>query len=126
MENHAAPVKRYKDAYPVDINKVRDALPKPATAAVVSGKEVDDVALSALVYKNNLSKKSLSVHHLQRRLNELGFTTAFLDKDGWLGDGTKIAIEDFRKSKGIVASGLIDAETLKVLFEGDAGVNLIL
>lgn len=126
MENHAAPEKRYKDAYPVDIDKARDALPKPATDAVVSGKEVDDVALSALVYKNNLSKKSLSVHHLQRRLNELGFTTAFLDKDGWFGDGTKIAIEDFRKSKGIVASGLIDAETLKVLFEGDAGVNLIL
>jgi hypothetical protein len=49
-----------------------------------------------------------------------------LDKDGWLGDGTKIAIEDFRKSKDLPNSGLIDAETLKVLFEGDAGVNLIL
>lgn len=127
MENHApsAP-RRYKDAYPVDMNKVRESLPKPATPFVVSGKEVDDVALSAMVYKNPINRKSLSVHHLQRRLNELGFTSAFLDKDGWLGDGTKIAIEDFRKSKNLPNSGLIDAETLKVLFEGDAGVNLIL
>jgi peptidoglycan hydrolase-like protein with peptidoglycan-binding domain len=127
MENHAPSAqRRYKEAYPVDMNKVREALPKPATPFVVSGKEVDDVSLSAMVYKNPLNRKSLSVHHLQRRLNELGFTSAFLDKDGWLGDGTKIAIEDFRKSKDLPNSGLIDAETLKVLFEGDAGVNLIL
>jgi peptidoglycan hydrolase-like protein with peptidoglycan-binding domain len=126
MENQAPlQPRRYKDAYPVDINKVRESLPKPATAAVVSGKEVDDVSLAAMVYKNQLNKKSLSVHHLQRRLNELGFTSAFLDKDGWLGDGTKIAIEDFRKSKNLPEVGLIDAETLKLLFEGDAGVNLI-
>lgn len=117
--------KRYKDAYPVDMNKVREALPKPATAAVVSGNEVDDVSLSALVYKNHLNKKSLSVHHLQRRLNELGYTTAFLDKDGWLGDGTKIAVEQFRQDKNLVGSGLIDMETLKVIFEGDIGIKLV-
>lgn len=126
MENHAAPVKRYKDAFPVDINKVRESLPKPATASVVSGKEVDDVALSSLVFKNHLNKKSLSVHHLQRRLNELGFTSAFLDKDGWFGDGTKIAIEDFRRSRELPQVGLIDAETLLAIFKDDKGVNVII
>jgi peptidoglycan hydrolase-like protein with peptidoglycan-binding domain len=126
MNNQAPlPPKRYKEAIPVDMNKYIESLPKPATPFVVSGKEVDDVSLSALVYKNQLNKKSLSVHHLQRRLNELGYTTAFLDKDGWLGDGTKIAIEDFRKSKNLPDAGLIDAETLRVLFDGDIGVNLI-
>jgi peptidoglycan hydrolase-like protein with peptidoglycan-binding domain len=126
MNNQAPlPPKRYKEAIPVDMNKYIESLPKPATPSVVSGKEVDDVSLSALVYKNQLSKKSLSVHHLQRRLNELGYTTAFLDKDGWLGDGTKIAIEQFRKDRDLLGTDLIDAETLQALFSEDIGINLI-
>ena len=107
------------------MTKYLESLPKPATSSVVSGKEVDDVSLSALVYKNQLNKKSLSVHHLQRRLNELGYTTAFLDKDGWLGDGTKIAIEQFRKDRDLLGTDLIDAETLQALFSEDIGINLI-
>jgi len=100
-------------------------LPKPATPSVVSGKEVDDVSLSALVYKNQLSKKSLSVHHLQRRLNELGYTTAFLDKDGWLGDGTKIAVEQFRKDRDLLGTELIDKATLEALFSEDKGIVIV-
>ena len=126
MNNQAPlPPKRYKEAIPVDMTKYLESLPKPATSSVVSGKEVDDVSLSALVYKNQLNKKSLSVHHLQRRLNELGYTTAFLDKDGWLGDGTKIAIEQFRKDRDLLGTDLIDAETLQALFSEDIGINLI-
>lgn len=126
MNNQAPlPPKRYKEAIPVDMTKYLESLPKPATPSVVSGKEVDDVSLSALVYKNQLNKKSLSVHHLQRRLNELGYTTAFLDKDGWLGDGTKIAIEQFRKDRDLLGTDLIDAETLQALFSEDIGINLI-
>ena len=126
MNNQAPlPPKRYTEAIPVDMTKYLESLPKPATPSVVSGKEVDDVSLSALVYKNQLNKKSLSVHHLQRRLNELGYTTAFLDKDGWLGDGTKIAIEQFRKDRDLLGTDLIDAETLQALFSEDIGINLI-
>ena len=126
MNNQAPlPPKRYKEAIPVDMTKYLESLPKPATPSVVSGKEVDDVSLSALVYKNQLNKKSLSVHHLQRRLNELGYTTAFLDKDGWLGDGTKIAIEQFRKDRDLLGTDLIDAKTLQALFSEDIGINLI-
>lgn len=129
MENHEPlqprPEKRYKEAIPVDINKVREAMPKPASPAVVSGKEVDDVLLSALVYKNPYVKKSLSVHHLQRRLNELGYVTAHLDKDGWFGDGTRLAVEEFRSARSIVGSGVIDADTLKAIFDGDPAVKLI-
>jgi peptidoglycan hydrolase-like protein with peptidoglycan-binding domain len=126
MNNQAPlPPKRYKEAIPVDMNKYIESLPKPATPSVVSGKEVDDVSLSALVYKNQLSKKSLSVHHLQRRLNELGYTTAFLDKDGWLGDGTKIAIEQFRKDTDLMGNDLIDKATLEALFAEDKGIVVV-
>jgi hypothetical protein len=126
MNNQAPlPPKRYKEAIPVDMAKYIESLPKPATPFVVSGKEVDDVSLAALVYKNQLNRKSLSVHHLQRRLNELGFTSAFLDKDGWFGDGTKIAVDAFRKDRNLPDAGLIDNSTLEALFDGDAGVNLI-
>jgi hypothetical protein len=126
MNNQAPlPPKRYKEAIPVDMNKYIESLPKPATPSVVSGKEVDDVSLSALVYKNQLSKKSLSVHHLQRRLNELGYTTAFLDKDGWLGDGTKIAVEQFRKDRDLLGTELIDKATLEALFSEDKGIVIV-
>lgn len=126
MNNQAPlPPKRYKEAIPVDMTKYLESLPKPATPFVVSGKEVDDVSLSALVYKNQLNKKSLSVHHLQRRLNELGYTTAFLDKDGWLGDGTKIAIEQFRKDRELIGTELIDKATLEALFAEDKGIVIV-
>jgi peptidoglycan hydrolase-like protein with peptidoglycan-binding domain len=126
MNNQAPlPPKRYKEAIPVDMNKYIESLPKPATPFVVSGKEVDDVSLSALVYKNQLNKKSLSVHHLQRRLNELGYTTAFLDKDGWLGDGTKIAIEQFRKDRDLLGTDLINKATLEALFAEDKGIVIV-
>jgi peptidoglycan hydrolase-like protein with peptidoglycan-binding domain len=127
MENHEPlPEKRYKEAFPVDMNKLIASIPQPATPFVVSGKEVDDVLLSSLIYKNPHNKKSLSIHHLQRRLTELGFPLASSDKDGWLGDGTKIAIEQFRKKNNLPDAGLIDAETLKAIFDGDKGINLIL
>jgi peptidoglycan hydrolase-like protein with peptidoglycan-binding domain len=126
MNNQAPlPPKRYKEAIPVDMTKYLESLPKPATPFVVSGKEVDDVSLSALVYKNQLNKKSLSVHHLQRRLNELGYTTAFLDKDGWLGDGTKIAIEQFRKDRDLLGTDLINKATLEALFAEDKGIVIV-
>ena len=126
MNNQAPlPPKRYKEAIPVDMTKYLESLPKPATPFVVSGKEVDDVSLSALVYKNHLNKKSLSVHHLQRRLNELGYTTAFLDKDGWLGDGTKIAIEQFRKDRDLLGTDLINKATLEALFAEDKGIVIV-
>jgi peptidoglycan hydrolase-like protein with peptidoglycan-binding domain len=126
MNNQAPlPPKRYKEAIPVDMNKYIESLPKPATPFVVSGKEVDNVSLSALVYKNQLNKKSLSVHHLQRRLNELGYTTAFLDKDGWLGDGTKIAIEQFRKDRDLLGTDLINKATLEALFAEDKGIVIV-
>jgi peptidoglycan hydrolase-like protein with peptidoglycan-binding domain len=110
-----------KGAMPIPTAMV--ALPEPAGPAVVSDGLVDSVYLSKAIYRKNLAKKSLTVHHLQRRLNELGYSVAYADKDGWSGDGTQIAIDSFRADKKIEATGQIDKATFLAIFENDPNVD---
>ena len=102
------------------------AKPTPAAkknpANIASGNNADDVYLANCIYKNKFARKSLTVHHLQRRLNELGYKDAYSDKDGWLGDLTRLAIESFQKDKGLNATGDVDADTFTKIFEGDPHV----
>ena len=99
---------------------------KPKATEAVSGNGVDEVLLANCIYKNAFARKSLSVHHLQRRLVELGFKDADADKDGWLGDETVSAIKKFQASKGLDATGSVDATTLTKIFEGDHNVRVVL
>jgi len=99
---------------------------KPKATQAVSGNNVDEVLLANCIYKNVYARKSLSVHHLQRRLIELGFKDADADKDGWLGDETVAAIKKFQASKGLDANGSVDATTLTKIFEGDHNVKVVL
>jgi hypothetical protein len=92
----------------------------------VSGDDVDDVILANCVYKNIYARKSLTIHHLQRRLIELGYKDADADKDGWLGDETVASIAKFQADKGLNATGLVDADTFMKIFEGDVHVNVVL
>jgi hypothetical protein len=110
-----------KGAMPIPTAMV--ALPEPAGPAVVSDGLVDSVYLSKAIYRNNLARKSLTVHHLQRRLNELGYSVAYGDKDGWYGDGTQMAIDSFRADKKIKATGQIDKKTFLAIFENDPNVD---
>lgn len=110
-----------KGAMPIPAAMV--TLPEPAGPAVVSEGLVDPVHLSKAIYKNNLAKKSLTVHHLQRRLNELGYASAYGDKDGWYGDGTQIAIDLFRADQKIKATGQIDKDTFLAIFKNDPNVD---
>lgn len=93
---------------------------------VVSGQDKDTVILANCVYKNVYARKSLTVHHVQRRLTDLGFTEANADKDGWFGDLTKLATSKFQESKGLPATGLMDADTFTKLFEGDSNVDVVI
>jgi len=111
---------------PVDIDTVKEALPEPAGPAVVGNGEVDEVFLSSCVYRNIHSQKSLTVYHLQRRLSELGFSEADLDKQGFFGGATKLAVKNFQASKKFDVTGLVDAVTFKAIFEGDPNVKVIL
>lgn len=110
-----------KGAMPIPAVNV--AIAEPAGPAVVSNGLVDTVSLSKAIYKNVNAKKSLTVHHLQRRLNELGYTSAYGDKDGWYGDGTQIAIDRFRLDNKIKATGQIDKDTFLAVFKGDPNVD---
>lgn len=116
--------KKIAEPVAVDIEAVRDSLPKPAGEAVVGNGVVDTVKLSAIVYKNLYAKKSLSVHHLQRRLSELGYSEASQDKDGWFGDKTKFALAKFQDDKKVGTNGTPDLATLKKLFTGDPNVEV--
>lgn len=121
-----AVVEKKKVAQPVavDIESIRDSLPQPAGDAVVGNGVVDTVKLSSIVYKNLYAKKSLSVHHLQRRLNEFGYSEAYQDRDGWFGDKTKKALAKFQLNNKVGADGVPDLKTLNKLFAGDPNVEI--
>jgi hypothetical protein len=99
---------------------------KPVEKHVIGKGDTDDVYLAKCVYKNIYERKSLTIHHLQRRLEELGYKDVIGDKDGWLGELTMIAVEKFQKDKGLAATGKVDAETFRKIFEGDSNVNVVI
>jgi peptidoglycan hydrolase-like protein with peptidoglycan-binding domain len=121
----ATPAKKGTTPIQVNIDDVRAELPEPAGAFVVGNGVVDEVSASKIIYKNELARKSLSVHHLQRRLNELGYTEAYKDKDGYFGDKTRLALARFQTEKNLEATGQATLDTLKVLFAGDANVVIV-
>jgi hypothetical protein len=109
----------------VDINKVYEALPEPAGPAVVGMGEVDDVYLSSCIFKNVKSRKSLTVHHLQRRLVELGYTEAGFDRDGYFGDTTLLAVTRFQSDRDkLEQTGSLDEATFRAIFKGDPNVRV--
>lgn len=93
---------------------------------VVTNNDADPVYLSACVYENKYAKKSLTVHHVQRRLADLGYNDAVGDKDGWYGELTALAVKAFQKDKGLDSTGLMDEATFTKLFQGDTNVEVIL
>jgi peptidoglycan hydrolase-like protein with peptidoglycan-binding domain len=116
---------RYRVPVPVDISKVYENLPEPAGPAVVGNDRTDQVRLDSCIYKNIHARKSLTIHHLQRRLAELGYTEASHDKDGWYGDYTKNAIISFQSNNGFTPNGIVDAATFLAIFDGDVNVTTI-
>jgi peptidoglycan hydrolase-like protein with peptidoglycan-binding domain len=94
------------------------------SSAVVGTGATDPVLLSAIKYKNIHQKKSLSVHHLQRRLNELGYHEAYADEDGYFGDLTEFSVSQFQKDNELDVTGRANAETLEKIFDGDNNVTL--
>jgi hypothetical protein len=99
---------------------------KPVEKHVIGEGDADDVYLAKCVYKNIYERKSLTIHHLQRRLEELGYNDVVGDKDGWLGELTMIAIEKFQQDKGLASTGTVDADTFRKIFEGDSNVNVVI
>lgn len=99
--------------------------PQPVVAhAAVTGNS-DEVYLSKCVYENKYERKSLTVHHLQRRLEELGYKDVVGDRDGWLGELTMMSVNKFQTDKGLeVTDKSIDSNTFSMIFAGDPNVNV--
>jgi hypothetical protein len=102
--------------------------PKPAAEAthVVGDGDFDQVFLKQCVYKNMYARKSLTVHHLQRRLGELGYGDATADRDGWYGDLTMESVKAFQGDNKLEANGIMDATTFERIFAGDPNVKVVL
>ena len=98
---------------------------KSGVGIVVSGNDFDEVRLDKCVYKNPATRKSLSVHHLQRRLVELGYREAGTDKDGWYGDHTKLAVEAFQAANNLAVTGAVDAGMLEMIFADEPFINVV-
>lgn len=93
--------------------------PKSAYAVVGKG-DRDRVLASA----RNGSGKSLSVHHIQRRLVEWGHgRDVYRDRDGFWREGTSAAFSAFAKSQGL--SDAEHVEILRALFENDGNVEIV-
>jgi hypothetical protein len=101
---------------------------KPAAEAthVVGDGDYDQVFLKQCVYKNVYARKSLTVHHLQRRLGELGYGDATADRDGWYGDLTMESVKAFQGDNKLEANGIMDATTFERIFAGDPNVMVVL
>jgi hypothetical protein len=117
---------KYAEPIPVDLNAYLDSLPQPAGPEVVGTGITDEVSLRAVVFKNIHARRSLSVHHLQRRLAELGYVQAKQDKDGYFGDNTLNAITAFQQAKGLSITGSsLDTTTFEAIFKDDPNVTII-
>lgn len=123
---HGSTMKAEEPAAVVEETKPKAKAANDTVAThVVSGKDKDDVFLKQAVFKNPYARKSLTVHHLQRRLAELGYTDAAADRDGWYGDLTKLAVEAWQKDNRIEPTGLMNAKTLEGIFAGDPNVRVV-
>jgi len=98
----------------------------PSVPHVIGSGDYDEVFLDRCVYKNVYARKSLTVHHLQRRLGELGYGDATADRDGWYGDLTKESVKQFQGDNKLEDTGIMDATTFERVFAGDPNVKVIL
>lgn len=105
LEKAAAPAKR--------------TAPKSARH-IVSGGVVDQVRVSRLGPGTN---KSLSVHHVQRRLTEWGYADVYRDRDAFWREGTTDALDAFKRDEKLEDFELRDV--LARLFENDANVEVV-
>lgn len=118
--------KRYKQPIPVSLDEVYAHQERKLVEAGVNLSETAEVRLSAIVFKNPISKRSVSVYHLQQRLVELGFALVLKDKEGWFGDSTKREVMLFQQIQGLTSTGIVDEATLLAIFDGDDKVKVII
>lgn len=99
----------------------RKKAPKSPHAVVGNGK-TDTVSLSIIL--DPRQRKSLSIHHLQRRLGELGYQEAVSARDGRLDKLTRNAINKWQADNGREVGADLTMQDLQDIFENDSNVTL--
>lgn len=95
--------------------------------AVVGRGETDPVLYSRAVKADNAkTRKSLTIHHLQRRLKELGHPEAYADIDGLWGALTTRSVEAWQKEAGHPVTGDLSPEQFAEIFADDINVTVVL
>lgn len=107
-------------AKPAPAPKVRKA-PKDA---VVGGGDTDPVIYSRVTPEGRKkTRKSLTVHHLQRRLAWLGHAQAASDMDGAYGALTASAVADWQREREYIVTGDLTHEQFLEVFADDPNVT---
>jgi hypothetical protein len=119
-----------KAASPIVVATTKDKSNSTGTevqrpGVVVSGRSHDEVFLSQCIYKNMYARKSLTVHHLQRRLGELGFRDALTEVDGWYGDLTCHAVQEFQRANKLDVTQDMTKETFFAIFDKDPHIIMV-
>jgi peptidoglycan hydrolase-like protein with peptidoglycan-binding domain len=106
-----------------------ESKPKPAAptapASVEAPSNTVQVILAAIVQNPLRRRESTSVTELQRRLREVGFESVVADKPGILGDGTRLAVQQFQSKNKLEVTDVLNADTLKAIFKGDNTVKVV-
>lgn len=106
-----------------------ESQPKPAApsapASVEAPSDTVQVILAAIVQNPLRRRESTSVTELQRRLREVGFESVVADKPGILGDGTRLAVQQFQSKNKLEVTDVLNADTLKAIFKGDNTVKVV-
>jgi hypothetical protein len=113
-----APKPEAAPAEPVKAKRVaKPEAPKSPNARIM-GRGPDPVRVSTGLG----SGKSLTTHHIQRRLIERGFPSVYEDRDGFWREGTQSALNAFADVQGL--SEASHRQILESLFENDDNVEL--
>lgn len=97
----------------------------PVARHVVGKGATDEVLLSrAVPLERAKTRKSLTIHHLQRRLAELGFSEAASDLDGRWGELTGRAVAAWQKKNGY-PEGDLNGVQFTEIFKGDPNVTAV-
>ena len=109
-----------KEVVKVPAQKKTIAKQKPVRGPhTITENNRDVLDVNQIVVKNIFRKKSLTIHHIQRVLNELGYTSVNADPDGFYGDGTLDAVRAYQAQTKNDVTGVLTKEQLTLLFEHD-------
>jgi peptidoglycan hydrolase-like protein with peptidoglycan-binding domain len=109
----------------VQTESVSNPAAPTAPASVEAPSTTVQVILAAIVQNPLRRRESTSVTELQRRLREVGFESVVADKPGILGDGTRLAVQQFQSKNKLEVTDVVNAVTLKAIFKGDDTVKVV-